>query len=213
MRGGLTPSWNEEATMSYDRLDDEDMPGYFLPEDSQYRLAKLRDHVRFLVRLALPRTPDEERAAEPKVRMGELALCLELLADQVELVLDALSYPAQRTVTTHSARPAATVAVAPDTNGGAFHVTLEQIDQLNLLAETVSAHARVVAVGDTTAHAGQALPEASKTLNDAVNAIQALLLQIERQPLHEPTLKGVREERAVYVVELAAPPAGGGRLH
>ncbi|WP_386263407.1 XAC0095 family protein, partial [Xanthomonas translucens] len=42
--------------MAYDRLDDEDMPGYFLPEESQFRLAKLRDHVRFLVRLAQPRT-------------------------------------------------------------------------------------------------------------------------------------------------------------
>ncbi|WP_429003101.1 XAC0095 family protein [Xanthomonas sacchari] len=55
------------------------MPGYFLPEDSQFRLAKLRDHVRFLLRLAQPRTQAEERAAEPKVRMGELALCLEML--------------------------------------------------------------------------------------------------------------------------------------
>ncbi|WP_386263523.1 XAC0095 family protein, partial [Xanthomonas translucens] len=42
--------------MAYDRLDDETMPGYFLPEESQFRLAKLRDHVRFLVRLAQPRT-------------------------------------------------------------------------------------------------------------------------------------------------------------
>ncbi|WP_369940698.1 XAC0095 family protein [Xanthomonas medicagonis] len=199
--------------MSYDRLDDEDMPGYLLPEESQFRLAKLRDHVRFLVRLAQPRTLDEERAAEPKVRMGELALCLELLADQVELVLDALSYPAQRTDTTYGARPAATVEVVPDTNGGAFHVTLEQIDQLNLLAETVSAHARMAAAGETTAHAGQASPEASNTLSDAVSAMQALLLQIERQPLHEPTPNGVREERAVYAVEWGTPPAGGGRLH
>jgi len=199
--------------MSYDRLDDEDMPGYFLPEESQFRLAKLRDHVRFLVRLAQPRTPDEERAAEPKVRMGELAVCLELLADQVELVLDALSYPAQRTDTTRGARPATTVEAAPDVGGGAFRVTLAQLDRLTLLAETVSAHARVVAAGDATARAGQALPAVGDTLCEAANAMQALLLQIERQPLHEPTPNGVREERAVYAVEWAAPPAGGGRLH
>lgn len=199
--------------MSYDRLDDEDMPGYFLPEESQFRLAKLRDQVRFLVRLAQPRTPDEERAAEPKVRMGELALCLELLADQVELVLDALSYPAQRTDTTHGARPATTVAVAPDVGGGAFRVTLAQLDRLTLLAETVSAHARVVTAGDATAPAGQALPEVGDTLCDAANAMRALLLQIEHQPLREPTPNGVREERAVYAVERDAPRAGGGRLH
>ncbi|QSQ31180.1 XAC0095 family protein [Xanthomonas translucens] len=199
--------------MAYDRLDDEDMPGYFLPEESQFRLAKLRDHVRFLVRLAQPRTPDEERAAEPKVRMGELAVCLELLADQVELVLDALSYPAQRTDTTRGPRPDATVEAAPDVGDGAFRVTLAQLDQLNLLAETVSAHARVVAAGDATARAGQALPEVGDTLCEAANAMRALLLQIEHQPLREPTPNGVREERAVYAVECGASPAGGGRLH
>jgi hypothetical protein len=199
--------------MSYDRLDDEDMPGYFLPEESQFRLAKLRDHVRFLVRLAQPRTPDEERAAEPKVRMGELAVCLELLADQAELVLDALSYPAQRTDTPHGARPDATGEAAPDVGGGAFRVTLAQLDRLTLLAETVSAHARVVAAGDATARAGQALPAVGDTLCEAANAMRALLLQIEHQPLREPTPNGVREERAVYAVECGAPPTGGGRLH
>ncbi|WP_058361647.1 XAC0095 family protein [Xanthomonas translucens] len=199
--------------MAYDRLDDEDMPGYFLPEESQFRLAKLRDHVRFLVRLAQPRTPDEERAAEPKVRMGELAVCLELLADQVELVLDALSYPAQRTDTTRDAWPDAPIETAPDVGGGAFRVTLAQLDRLNQLAETVSAHARVVAAGDATARAGQALPEVGDTLCEAANAMRALLLQIERQPLREPTSNGVREEQAVYAVEGSAPPTGGGRLH
>jgi hypothetical protein len=135
------------------------------------------------------------------------------LADQVELVLDALSYPAQRTDTPRGARPAATVAVAPDVGGGAFHVTLTQLDRLTLLAETVSAHARVVADGDATAHADQALPAVGDTLCEAANAMRTLLQQIERQPLREPTSDGVREERAVYAVEWTAPPAGSGRLH
>ncbi|WP_277420386.1 hypothetical protein [Xanthomonas bonasiae] len=43
--------------------------------------------------------------------------------------------------------------------------------------------------------------------------MRALLQQIERQPLREPTPNGVREERAVYAVEWETPPAGGGRLH
>ncbi|WP_306345373.1 hypothetical protein [Xanthomonas graminis] len=51
------------------------------------------------------------------------------------------------------------------------------------------------------------------TLCDAANAMRALLQQIERQPLREPTSNGVREERAVYTVEWTAPPAEGGRLH
>ena len=114
---------------------------------------------------------------------------------------------------THGAQPAATVGVAPDVGGGAFRVTLAQLDRLTLLAETVSAHARVVAAGDATARAGQALPEVGDTLCNAANAMRALLLQIERQPLREPTSNGVHEERAVYAVEWAAPPGKGGRLH
>jgi hypothetical protein len=43
--------------------------------------------------------------------------------------------------------------------------------------------------------------------------MRALLLQIEHQPLHEPTPSGVREERVVYAMELDAPSAEGGRLH
>lgn len=44
--------------------------------------------LRFLARLAAPRTRAEEQAPQPAIRMDELAFCLELLADQVRLVLD-----------------------------------------------------------------------------------------------------------------------------
>ncbi|WP_295942912.1 hypothetical protein [uncultured Xanthomonas sp.] len=199
--------------MAHDRLHDDDMPGYFLPEDSQFRLAKLRDHVRFLVRLAQPRTPAEERAAEPKVRMGELALCLELLAEQVDLVLDALSYPAQRSETTRGAWPDATDQAATDAGSGTFRVTQQQIDRLTQLAETVSANARMVAAGDAAERAGQALPEVCSTLCAAANDVRELLLQIAQQPLREPPSNRVREERAVYALESEAPPTGGGWLH
>lgn len=71
-------------------------PGYYLPEEAQYRLQQLRDHMRFLARLAQPRTLDEEREAAPKVRAGELAVCMELLAEQMDMVLREVSWPAQR---------------------------------------------------------------------------------------------------------------------
>jgi hypothetical protein len=51
------------------------------------------------------------------------------------------------------------------------------------------------------------------TLCEAANAMRALLLQIERQPLRDPAPNGVREERAVYAVEWSVLPAGGVRLH
>ncbi|WP_295935241.1 hypothetical protein [uncultured Xanthomonas sp.] len=199
--------------MAHDRLDDDDMPGYFLPEDSQFRLAKLRDHVRFLVRLAQPRTQAEERAAEPKVRMGELALCLELLAEQVDLVLDTLSYPAQRTDTTRGAWPDVTVQATPDAGSGPFRVAQQQIDRLTQLAETVSANAGMVAAGDAAERTGQTLPEVGSTLCAAANGMRELLLQIARQPLREPPVNRVREERAEYALESEASPAGGGWLH
>ncbi|MFT4246521.1 MAG: hypothetical protein QM581_00605 [Pseudomonas sp.] len=140
--------------------------------------------------------------------MGELAFCLELLADQVDLVLDEVSYPAQRIDKT-----SATAAVTQEAGGGTFRVTLEQIDRLNLLIETASAHAQVVAVGDTTERAGQVLPEAGDTIRDAVNEVRELLAQIERQPLHDPKPDSVREERAVYAVERVAQPGERVRLH
>ncbi|MET7142225.1 hypothetical protein M3S04_09795 [Xanthomonas sp. PPL139] len=199
--------------MAHDRLDDDDMPGYFLPEDSQFRLAKLRDHVRFLVRLAQPRTPAEEHAAEPKVRMSELALCLELLAEQVDLVLGALSYPTQRKHTTRGAWPDATVQAATEAGSGPFRVTQQQIDRLTELAEIVSANARMVAAGDASGRAGEPLPEVGDTLCAAASEVHELLLHIARQPLRDPPSNRVREDRAVYALESTAQPASGGRLH
>lgn len=89
--------------MSQHDLDDLQTTGYFLPEDSQGRLARLGEHIRFLARLAQPRTADEERDADPEIRMGELAVCLDLLAEQVELVLSEVSWPALRHRRTGSA--------------------------------------------------------------------------------------------------------------
>ena len=67
--------------------------GFYLSEDSHHRLVRLRDHMHFLSRLAQPRTLAEERAQVATIRMDELAFCLELLADQVDLVLDDLTWP------------------------------------------------------------------------------------------------------------------------
>ncbi|WDI94803.1 XAC0095 family protein [Xanthomonas campestris] len=68
--------------------------GYYLPEGAQYRLQQLRDHMRFLARLAQPRTQAEEQARQPAICMDELAFCLELLASQVTQVLDEVHWPA-----------------------------------------------------------------------------------------------------------------------
>jgi len=74
--------------------DDLDTMGYFLPEDSQLRLKKLGEYVTFLANLARPRTSDEDREWLVEIRVGEVAICLELLEEQIGLVLDELSWPA-----------------------------------------------------------------------------------------------------------------------
>ncbi|WP_126945965.1 hypothetical protein [Xanthomonas sp. BRIP62409] len=68
--------------------------GYYLPEGAQYRLQQLRDHMRFLARLAQPRTQAEEQARQPAICMDELAFCLELLADQMTHALKQMQWPA-----------------------------------------------------------------------------------------------------------------------
>ncbi|MBB4126623.1 hypothetical protein GGR77_001913 [Xanthomonas translucens] len=74
----------------------DDLSGYFLPEESQFRLVRLGEFITFLARLAQPRSVAEEREAAPKVRAGELAVCMELLAEQLDMVLREVSWPAQR---------------------------------------------------------------------------------------------------------------------
>ncbi|UUE99034.1 hypothetical protein NDY24_04125 [Xanthomonas hortorum pv. pelargonii] len=70
-------------------------PGYYLPEGAQYRLQQLRDHMRFLARLAQPRTQAEEQLRQPGICMEELACCLELLAEQVTQALAQVQWPAR----------------------------------------------------------------------------------------------------------------------
>ncbi|NYI18973.1 hypothetical protein FHR53_002550 [Xanthomonas arboricola] len=69
--------------------------GYYLPEHAQYRLQQLRDHMRFLARLAQPRTQAEEQLRQPAICMDELACCLELLAEQVTQALAQVQWPAR----------------------------------------------------------------------------------------------------------------------
>lgn len=75
--------------------DVQSQPGYYLPEGAQYRLQQLRDHMRFLARLAQPRSRAEEQARQPAICMDELAVCLELMAAQVTQALAQVQWPAR----------------------------------------------------------------------------------------------------------------------
>lgn len=186
--------------------DDLEMTGYFLPEDGQFRLKKLREYVRFLSRLAQPRRADEEQGGMPEVRADELATCLELLAEQVELVLDDISWPAQRyeekAAPGVDAEPEAAGEERPGDNGGhyRFGVTLEQIDTLHQLLAMISAHGDVVTAGDDAELAGHTLPVLGHAIVSDATAVCEIISQVELQGLGQAhgSQAGVDEERATY---------------
>ncbi|WP_454832570.1 XAC0095 family protein [Pseudoxanthomonas wuyuanensis] len=221
--------------MSKHESSDLGTPGYFLPEDSQFRLKKLREYTEFLSRLAQPRTSDEADESTPDVRIGELAVCLQLLSEQVELLLEELSQPATRKAGAANADADAeaeeddeeededeeeeddalekmqeiSVAVAERYS---FGVTLAQIDSLDLLTQTISAHGDVVAGSHEAEFADHTLPRIGQAIYDGVEAVRAILDEVEDQPLgpSRRPLNRVGETRAVYDAGFAGPVAGPG---
>ncbi len=176
---------------------DDDRPGYYLPEDSQLRLVRLSDHIRFLLRLMQPLA---DAAGEParEVRMAEVAFCLELLGDQVDLVLDEVSWPARRAMQVEvPAREA-----AGEARGYAFGVTLAQIDTLDGLVRTLAAHGDVLAGSDAAGFADGTLPSIGRVVFDAAVAVRGVLDAVETQRLGagaDACLR-VEEARAVYAL-------------
>lgn len=187
--------------MAKHTLDDE-RPGYYLPEDSQQRLVRLSDHIRFLLRLMQPLA---DAAGEParEVRMAEVAFCLELLGDQVDLVLDEVSWPARGG--TQASAPVR--EAADEVSGYAFGVTLAQIDTLDGLLRTLAAHGDVLASGDAAGLAGGTLPSIGRAVFDAATTVRGVLDAVETQRLGadlDARLR-VEEARAVYAVPRAVP--------
>lgn len=83
--------------MSKHTMDARGTTGYFLPEESHFRLKKLHGHMEFLSQLAQPRRDDEEDTGfGPEITGDEMAVCLELLAEQAGRVLDEVTWPAER---------------------------------------------------------------------------------------------------------------------
>ncbi|MHB1057175.1 MAG: XAC0095 family protein [Rhodanobacter sp.] len=202
--------------------DDLETTGNFLPEDSQLRLKKLREYVELLSRLAQPRSADETQGCTAEIRVGEVAICLELLKKQIGQVLGELSWPAgrgDRAAAREAHAEACTQAAAPDAAGPMMNeagkryvsgVTLDQIDEINLLLESLRAHGNVVTCSDhaelsdvTLTIMGAAIVRDTEKLRDIIDDVNA-------QDLRPPhvTKPGVREERASYLALPACVPMG-----
>ncbi|WP_447735226.1 XAC0095 family protein [Rhodanobacter soli] len=217
--------------MSTFDADDLQTTGYFLPEDSQLRLKQLREYVGFLTNLARPRRPDEDREWYSEIRPGEVAICMELLEEQIGQVLDELSWPAERgeraaapkadaDADAEAEAEACTQATAPNAaepvmdeagNRFLFGVTLDQFDRIGRLLDSLRALGNVVTCSDhaelsdvTLSIMGDAIVRDVMTLRDIISDVNAQ----ELKPPHG-TKPGVREEWASYLALPARSPAGG----
>jgi hypothetical protein len=194
--------------------DDLGTKGYFLPEDSQFRLKKLREYVQFLSHLAQPRIADEEREGVPEIRPGEVAICLELLEEQIAQVLGDLSWPAERPDRAAACDAAADVeacteAAAPGAaepvrdaagNRFLFGVTLDQFDKIGRLLDSLRALGNVVTCSDhaelsdvTLSIMGDAIVRDVENLRDIIGDVHDARLE----PPYS-TKPGVREACATY---------------
>ncbi|MEW9623420.1 XAC0095 family protein [Rhodanobacter geophilus] len=189
--------------------DDLETTGYFLPEDSQLRLKKLREYVEFLSHLAQPRMADEEQECLPEIRVGKVAICLELLEEQIGRLLDEISWPAYR-----SERAAAAAGTEPETaepevakfgadGRGApylFGVTLDQIDEINLLLDMIRAHGDVVIASHDAEFADHTLSQMGQAIFSGVEKLRGIIRDVDSQQLGpvRGTRTGVREWPAAY---------------
>ena len=204
--------------------DDLETTGYFLPEDSQLRLKQLREYVGFLTNLARPRRPDEDQEWYAEIRPGEVAICMELLEEQIGQVLDELSWPAERRDRTAACEAdadadACTEAAELDAAGPVmdeagnrylFGVTLDQLDEINLLLDSLRALGNVVTCSDHAELSDVTLSIMGDAIVRDVEKLRDIMRDVQGQRLGPPRAMkpGVREEWATYGVLPACLPMG-----
>ncbi|TAA09847.1 hypothetical protein EA658_04130 [Pseudoxanthomonas winnipegensis] len=193
---------------------------YLLPEESQQRLRQLREHLEFLARVVQQRTADASAACPPEVLLGQWRYSLGLVIEQLAQVLAAAKGPA-RYAPTHASLDEVTheaLQASPSANTGTpkakpydfnasprmlFGVTLDQVDALNLLLDTIRAYADAVSAEDMADFAEGTLSRLGHSIFDRAGEALALLGEIQDQPLpdepHVPP-SSVGENRPTYRV-------------
>jgi len=223
--------------MSTFDANDPGTTGYFLPEDGQLRLKQLREYVGFLTNLARPRRPDEDREWYSEIRPGEVAICMELLEEQIAQVLDELSWPAERGE--RAAAPKADAEAEAETEAEAeaeaeactqaaaqnaaepvmdeagkrclFGVTLDQFDEIDRLLDSLRALGNVVTCSDHAELSDATLSIMGDVIVRDVMKLRDIIGDVNAQELKPPhgTKPGVREEWATYLALPAHVPMGG----
>jgi hypothetical protein len=220
-----------ETTMSKSDTKNRGELGYFLPEDGQFRLRKLHQHIEFLSRLAEPRVDEEEDG--PEIDHPALAGCLDLLAEQVQQVLDMVRWPAR--LEAKGKGKAATAERkaedADDTDEGmasgrvesvgsaaktdedfAFGMTMDQLDEANRLLDLLGAQGDLLMATGGGDLADGTVVVIGAAIFDGADAMKDMIHEIESQRLAAKanTGKRVREVPAVY--DLDAVASSGQRL-
>jgi hypothetical protein len=213
--------------MSTIEPNDAQANGYGLPEGTQRQLKKLHEYVTFLVRLTQPRQANEAPAA---IHPDEWALCLDQLEQRVAPVMEALSRGGEREKEMAASAPDAETeahegedadaqgtdaeaASSPTSQSGKRYlsgITLDQIDEINLLLSNLHAVGNVVCCADhaeysvaTLAVMGDAIYRDVDKIHDIVDTIY------ESQRLGpKHTLNSVREVPASYLALPGRSPTG-----
>lgn len=205
--------------------EDRSVTGYFLPEDTQLRLKQLREYVGFLTNLARPRRPDEDSECYNEIRPGEVAICFELIEEQIGLVLDELSWPGERGEGASEEAPKAETAAdsdetetpteATDTVEPAavqrysYGLTLEQIDEMQLLLSSLRALANVITCADHAEYAKATLSTMGDAIYRDVDKLREILDAVDDTQRLNPRpapRSGVEEEHAAYLAHPAHVP-------
>ena len=150
-----------------------------------------------------------------------MAICLELLEEQIGQVLHELSWPAGRGERAAAGQADAQAKVVePEATGPAmdeagrryvFGVTLDQIDEINQLIDMIRAHGDVVAANDDAEFADHTLSTVGNAIFSGANKLREIVLDVEAQRLDPArgSRSGVREERTAYHALPARLPSGG----
>jgi hypothetical protein len=221
-------SWNEETTMSKFDADDLETTGYFLPECTQRRLKKLQEYVTFLAHLTRPRLANEESA---EIQPSELALCLDQLEKRVAPVMEALSQPFARgkdaaasapdvETEAHEGEDDAQLDTDADATG-AFKsrsgerylsgITLDQVDEINLLLGSLRAIGNVVCCADHAEYSKATLSVMGDAIYRDVDKIHDIVEEIYESQRFRPkhVLNSVREALASYLALPEHSPTRG----
>ena len=213
--------------MSTNDTHDSTANGHGLPQDSWRRLHRLRKDIKTLLDLTRAEQPSEESAIMAQVRRDELTDNLAALHAQIVQVLHGLPGPAQsgewagdaeddptdRLVTGAEAPeadpPTQEASAKPYVSG----VTLDQIDEMVLLLESLAAHGDVVTASDHAEFAPSTLSligySICRELGELRDIVDTIHLDQQQEAPHV-SRSGVREEHATYLALPRPATAGHG---